>query len=394
MYKILVVDDMSVNRKLMKKVLSDTVDDIEFVDAENGFQAMECMEKHDIDLVILDLMMPGKDGYEVLSEMKQIQRFADVPVIVNSAISDMESIKKTLELGAMDYFTKPITPEQMKVIIPLKATNALKFYEQRKKLTEINRHMKRELKIAAMLQLSLIRSKDTFKRLEAFQKYVPCDELGGDIYDCVEMGDKDWFMIADITGHGVAASMVASMLKVVFNHAIQANEDPASVLKEINLTFYHIMGDDVNLCFSVFVGMIQGDTITFANAGHPYPVLVKKNLENWQFLEVNGYLIGLFEEGNFENQTAFWEPGEAILTYTDGLFEDPRNPEQSKSYKSVIKHASLLDKRALSNPALFLEQLLASFGKMDKNQIEDDVALLYLKRRLPNPFMKTDAVEE
>ncbi len=380
MYKILVVDDMLVNRKLMKKVLRDTIDDTEFLDADDGFQALTCLEKNDIDLVILDLMMPGKDGYEVLAEMKKIQRFADIPVIVNSAITDMDSIKRTLELGAMDYFTKPITPEQMKVIIPLKANNALKFYEQRKKLTEMNLRMKRELEIAAMLQRSLIRSQSTYRRLEVLQKYMACDELGGDLYDCVETEDRDWFMMADITGHGVAASMVASMLKVVFHHAIRANEDPASVLQEINQTFYRMMGDNANLCFSVFVGMIQDDTITYANAGHPYPLLLKQKPEDWQMLEVNGYLIGLFEDTRYENQTAVWEPGEAIFAYTDGLFEDPQNPERSKSYLSVIQHASLLEKRALTNPESFMEQLLASFGKVDKNQIEDDIAMMYLKR--------------
>ncbi|MEN1759358.1 fused response regulator/phosphatase [Anoxynatronum sibiricum] len=380
MYNILIVDDMLVNRKLMKKVLSDTIADICFVDAEDGFQALESLDKQEIDLVILDLMMPGKDGYEVLAEMKKDQRHQDIPVIVNSAVTDMESIKKTLELGAMDYFTKPITPEQMKVIIPLKANNALKFYEQRKKLKEINLRMKNELKIASMLQRSLIRSKDEHQRVKVYQKYLACDELGGDLFDYIETPDKDWFMIADITGHGVAASLVASMLKVVFNHAIQANDDPASVLQEINLTFYHLMSDSANLCFSVFVGCISGDIIRYSNAGHPYPVLIRKNTDDWQMLEVNGYLIGLFDDATYINQECLWHPGEAILTYTDGLFENPRNPEKSKSYLSVFQHAKLLDNRALNNPELFMEQLMASFGKADKNQIDDDIAIMYMVR--------------
>ena len=194
MQKILIVDDMPVNRKLMKKVLRDTVGDIEFIDAEDGFQALEFLDRYDIDLVILDLMMPGKDGFEVLSDMRKNQWHRDIPVIVNSAISDMESIKKTLELGAMDYFTKPITPEQMKVIIPLKANNALKYYEQRKKLKEINRRMENELKIASILQRSLIKIQNDYQRMSVHQKYMACDELGGDLFDFVEMGEKDWFL--------------------------------------------------------------------------------------------------------------------------------------------------------------------------------------------------------
>lgn len=381
MYKILIVDDMLVNRKLMKKVLVDTVDGVEFFDAEDGFQALDRLEKQEIDLVILDLMMPGKDGYEVLSDMKADHRFSDIPVIVNSAITDMESIKKTLELGAMDYFTKPITPEQMKVIIPLKASNALKFYEQRKELKQMNTRMKNELKIASVLQRSLIRTQAEYQRSSVYQKYIACEELGGDLFDFVETEDNSWFMIADITGHGVAAALVASMLKVVFNNAIRTQKEPASVLKDINLTFYRLMSDSANLCFSVFVGKIEHDTITFSNAGHPYPILMKKNFNEWEMLEINGYLIGLFDDADYENKTIEWSTGDAILTYTDGLFENPGDPEKSKSYSSVIQHAELLENRALTDPESFMEQLLASFGKVDKNQIDDDIAMMYIMRK-------------
>jgi len=381
MYKILIVDDMLVNRKLMKKVLADTVSGVQFVDAEDGFQALEILEKQEIDLVILDLMMPGKDGYEVLKDMKADHYLADIPVIVNSAITDMESIKKTLELGAMDYFTKPITPEQMKVIIPMKATNALKFYEQRKQLKQMNNRMKNELKIASVLQRSLIHSQDEYQDFKLYQKYMACEELGGDLFDFVETDNTSWFMIADITGHGVAAALVASMLKVVFNNAIRTHKEPASVLKDINLTFYRLMSDSASVCFSVFVGMIEDNTITYSNAGHPYPILLKKNFGEWQMLEINGYLIGLFDDAEYENKRCEWSKGEAIFTYTDGLFETPGNPEHSKSFDDVMQHAGLLEDRALADPESFMEQILVSFGKEDENQIDDDIALMYIMRK-------------
>ena len=287
----------------------------------------------------------------------------------------------TLELGAMDYFTKPITPEQMKVIIPLKANNALKFYEQRKHLKDINQRMKNELKIAGMLQSSLIRSKDNYNRMKVYQRYIACDELGGDLFDYVESPERDWFMIADITGHGVAASLVASMLKVSFNHAIVSNNDPASVLNEINMTFYHLMLGNTNLCFSVFVGAIEENRIIFSNAGHPYPIVIRPQVEKWEMLSANGYLIGLFDDASYENHSADFFPGDAIFMYTDGLFEDPRNPEASKSHNSVLEHGMMIESHALSNPDLFLEQMLASFGKANKNQIDDDIAIMYLIRK-------------
>lgn len=381
MYRILIVDDMLVNRKLMKKVLKDSIENVCFLDAEDGFQALEILEQEDVHLVILDLMMPGKDGYEVLEEMKQHSQHSDIPVIVNSAVTDMESIKRTLELGAMDYFTKPITPEQMKVIIPLKANNALKFYEQKKELKEINSRMKNELKIASLLQSALFRNNKDHERMNITQKYMACDELGGDLFDYVEMNNRSWFMIADITGHGVAASMVASMLKVVFNHAIAGNEQPSEVLEEINLTFYNLMSDNTSLCFSVFVGKLEDDTVTYSNAGHPYPILIRKDGAEWEPLKANGYLIGLFNDAEYEDHTTSISKGEGILHFTDGLFENPRDPEESKSHTSVLEHAKLLDNIALNKPENFLDQLMASFGKTNKNQLDDDIAIMYLIRK-------------
>lgn len=214
-----------------------------------------------------------------------------------------------------------------------------------------------------------------------FQKYMACEELGGDLFDFVETENNSWFMIADITGHGVAAALVASMLKVVFNNAIRTHKEPASVLKDINLTFYRLMSDSASLCFSVFVGMIEENTITYSNAGHPYPILLKKNFDEWHMLEINGYLIGLSDEYEYVNKTCEWSEGEAIFTYTDGLFESPGNPEQSKSIADVMQHAGLLKNRALTDPESFMEQLLASFGKADKNRINDDIALMYIMRK-------------
>ncbi len=381
MYRILVVDDMLVNRKLMKKVLKDSIDDIGFLDAEDGFQAIEVLEQEDVHLVILDLMMPGKDGYEVLEDMKKHPQFMDIPVIVNSAVNDMESIKKTLEMGAMDYFTKPITPEQMKVIIPLKANNALKFYEQKKELKEKNTRMKNELKIASLLQCSLFRNEENQEKMSIYQRYMACDELGGDLFDYVETKDRSWFMIADITGHGVAASMVASMLKVVFNHAIASNHQPSGVLSEINLTFCNLMAENTSLCFSVFVGKLEDDTVTYSNAGHPYPFIIREDVEEWEALKSNGFLIGLFDDVDYEDHTISMKHGEGILHFTDGLFEHSSNPEESKSHTSVMEHARLLDSTALKDPEKFLDQLLASFGKTDKKMLDDDIAIMYLIRK-------------
>ena len=102
MYTILVVDDTLFNRKLMLEVLETKIDNARYLQAEDGIEAIEIVKTNEVDLVILDLMMPNKNGYEVLKELKNNPLYSDIPIIVNSSVTDMDSIKQTLEMGAVD----------------------------------------------------------------------------------------------------------------------------------------------------------------------------------------------------------------------------------------------------------------------------------------------------
>ncbi|MCC5466439.1 response regulator [Pelosinus baikalensis] len=152
---ILIVDDLTFNRKQIKAVLKD-MQQIEFYDAEDGFQAIKEVEDNDIDLIILDLMMPGKDGFDVLRELKADAKYKDIPIIVYSGMDNIDSINQALELGAYDYFSKPLTMEQIQFVVPVKVKNALDSYVQRKALLRMHEKMKLELMLANVLQQTLI----------------------------------------------------------------------------------------------------------------------------------------------------------------------------------------------------------------------------------------------
>lgn len=321
MSQILIVDDTKLNRKLMKKLLSKFLQEIEFYEAADGVKALEIIEKNNIDLVILDLMMPNKDGYEVLKELKESERSRDIPVIVNSAITDMESIKKTLSLGAIDYFTKPMTPEEMEIIIPLKAKNALRYYEQTKKINEINEKNETELKIAGVLQRSILDSYKGkhFSQANVYAKYKLSEQLGGDLFKYVEKDGKGWFIIADMTGQGVATAMMSSMLNSIFNVLISKLDSPVAVMKEINQTFCQMMADVDYICFSAFIGMIHENQLTYCNGGHPYPILFRDNGDT-KLIDLTGNLVGIFEEADYKQETIEVEKGDCLFLCTDGLY--------------------------------------------------------------------------
>lgn len=130
-YHILLVDDVLLNRKVVKVALS-ALPDVAFLEAADGVNALEYIHSQTIDLVILDLIMPGAlAGFDVLRQIKASVLYKHIPVIVYSAVSDTASIKQALELGAYDYFIKPLKPLELQTILPEKVRDALQTTEKK-----------------------------------------------------------------------------------------------------------------------------------------------------------------------------------------------------------------------------------------------------------------------
>jgi CheY-like chemotaxis protein len=122
-HHLLLVDDEAHNRKLLRMVLRQG--DYVFSEAENGNQALEILEKEKIDLILLDLMMPSPNGFDVLLAVKKSDRLRDIPVLVASASTAPNDVERSLTLGAADYFMKPLTEWDIRFQLPIKVRNAL-----------------------------------------------------------------------------------------------------------------------------------------------------------------------------------------------------------------------------------------------------------------------------
>jgi class 3 adenylate cyclase len=144
---LLVVDDNEDNRYTLTRRLK-RLGYTNFTTAECGREALELIEKQDFDVVLLDVMMPEMNGYEVLEHLNQQGKLADLPVIMISALTEMDSIVRCIELGAEDYLPKPFNVTMLKARIGASLE-------------------KKSLRDAVARQLELIR--------EVFGKYVPED---------------------------------------------------------------------------------------------------------------------------------------------------------------------------------------------------------------------------
>ncbi len=377
MYTILVVDDTLFNRKLMLEVLETKIDNARYLQAEDGIEAIEIVKTNEVDLVILDLMMPNKNGYEVLKELKNNPLYSDIPIIVNSSVTDMDSIKQTLEMGAVDYFTKPLTPEQMEVIIPLKVNNTLKYHEQNRQLKMVSRNINNEMKMAGTFQKALISMYEDklYPGLDLYVYFKACEHLSGDFFELVETGGNRWFIIADIKGHGAAAAMMSFMVRKMFNNIIRQESQPKDVLEKINKAYHELKIDTELVFFSAFIGKINGNELTYSNAGHPHPALLSLDINKGRRLDCNGHFIGFMDDTTYTEETVVLEDEDCILLHTDGLYQGKQTPSVNlnRALANMIYSYS-------KNPSV-KDLTCTVYGEyiMPDEELQDDITIVALK---------------
>src|SRR5258707_12764799 len=126
-FHLLIVDDEAHSRKLLRMVLRQG--DYVFLEAESGEEALQIMGQQGVDLLLLDLMMPHQNGFDVILAMRKYETQARIPFIVASASTAQDDIQRSLELGAIDYFTKPLSECDIRFQIPLKVRNAIALHQ-------------------------------------------------------------------------------------------------------------------------------------------------------------------------------------------------------------------------------------------------------------------------
>ena len=108
---VLIVDDEPMARTLLRLMLVRA--GLNVSEAEDGFDALEKVQRSQPDIILLDVMMPGMDGFSVCEELRQREETSSLPIIMLSAKTDIDSINKGLRVGATKYLTKPISPDEL-----------------------------------------------------------------------------------------------------------------------------------------------------------------------------------------------------------------------------------------------------------------------------------------
>src|SRR5262245_28337059 len=277
--QVLVVDDNESNRDVLARRLKRHGLLVETV--VNGQEALALVRSRPFDLVLLDIMMPEVDGYSVLQQMKADPQTRHIPVIMISALDELDSVIRCIEAGAEDYLPKPFNPILLRARIgACLEKKVLRDAEQRhlRVIEETQRRLAEELAEAANYVRSIFPpAVETPLRVD--WKYQPSTELGGDAFG-YHWIDPEHFAVylLDVCGHGVGASLLSvTAINVIRSGSLPNTDfrDPGAVLAALNNAFP--MEKQNNMYFTLWYGVyhMPSRTLRHASGGHPPALLLK-----------------------------------------------------------------------------------------------------------------------
>jgi len=377
---LLIVDDNPKNIQVLGSILAKEGYKVYF--AQNGLDALKKVQITRPDLILLDIIMPELDGFETCVRLKASPETQNIPVIFLTARTETEDIVKGFQLGAVDYVTKPFQKEEILVRIQ----THLQLQQMQKQLEAQNTLLQQEihernlaLEQAWNTQLALLPQIETnFSGIQLVAKYVPMDKIGGDFYDIVDLKDgKTGIFIADVTGHGVSAALLSSMISGLFRILSRGIDSPAKVMHRLNEMFYNKKPLDKFASALYCIYSKEKQSLTYTSAGHPYGYIIRPETRELLTLkQAQGTLLGIHSgsEGLFQEKTIPLLPGDKVFLYTDGI-TDIANP-QNELFESRELERFLMKKASLSIQELIGEIYAHVLEFSGKEKFEDDITMV------------------
>jgi serine phosphatase RsbU (regulator of sigma subunit) len=239
-------------------------------------------------------------------------------VIFLTGQTEVEDETRGFDVGAVDYIHKPFSP----AVVKARVQTHLVLRGIREQLAQQLFTIQKELETARQIQLSILPSElPKIDGLDIAARYVPMTSVAGDFYDFIVVDEKHiGILVADVSGHGMPAALIASMLKIALSAQVAHAADPARVLLGLNQALCGKFQHHYVTAAYLFVDM-EKRTLTYAGAGHPPLLLWGGSSEGVRVVEENGLFLGKFEFARYSSVELPLASGDWALLYTDGISE-------------------------------------------------------------------------
>lgn len=342
---ILVVDDSPVNLQVLVRTLHGSGHRI--LAARDGRAALDIARRARPDLMLLDVMMPELDGFEVCRVVKAQPETADTLVIFLSALGEVSDKVSGLELGAIDYITKPIQAEE----VLARVANHLTRQHLERELRRSRDRLERELVSAGDMQRFILPAALPSHPSAGFAAfYQPSRNAGGDYFDVLDLGDGRFgIIVADVSGHGAPAAIVMAMIRAVVHTYPGVADDPPALLHYLNRHFRYLW--DTAMFATGIYAVLDANrrVLRLSCAGHPAPLLIRGNAV--APVPVESAIALLWNElGDVACVEHAVQSGDRIVFFTDGI-TDRQAPDETmyegERLASALASLGALDPRAI-----------------------------------------------
>ena len=356
----------------------------EFAFAHNGLEALQkLLETPDFDIILSDINMPEMDGLTLLAKVNELKNPA-MKCIMVSAYGDMDNIRSAMNKGAFDFATKPIDLDDLSRTIE-KAIEQVRYIRESQQEHNQLESIKNDLAIAGEIQQTILpRSFPPFPELtevvDIYASMTPAKDVGGDFYDFFQIDDERiGLVIADVSGKGVPASLFMAVSRTLLRATALRGVSSAECLTYANKLLCKESLD--SMFVTVFYGIYHYKTgmMDYTNAGHNPPYLLRGGRTVECLPVASNFVVGVFDDIDFESNTLTFGIGDTLLLYTDGVteaFNDKREQFSESNLQDIL--ASMHESSSAKEVVTSVLQSVKTFSG-DYPQ-SDDITLLSLQR--------------
>ena len=334
---VVVVDDDITNLKMAGRILSKN--NMRVTALKSGTALLDYIKTNKPDLILLDIKMPGLDGFETMKRLQeQMNPSEKIPVIFLTADDSQDAETHGLALGAMDFIKKPFIPD----VLVLRVRHTIDLVRLQRNLEQENERIRSELAMASRIQSAMLPGIfPAFPERKEFDIYASMDPVrgvGGDFFDFFFIDrNRLCLLIADVSGKGIPAALFMMASKIILADNAKSGKSPAQILQDTNEAI--CANNPEEMFVTVWLGILDISTglLTTANAGHEYPALMHADGQFELFRDRHGLVVGGMPGVKYHEHSLQMYPGSKLFVYTDGV------PEATDAENALFGTARMLE---------------------------------------------------
>ena len=343
--RILIVDDEPAMLRSVERILTG---EYKVRGSSSPVAAIEVAREFHPQLAVVDIRMPGMDGYELMNELKRLDERIHVILMTGSVYDVDEQLIRAIREDAFYYIGKPFDREVLRTLVQRSVKlRALEDADRRHMA-----HLESQLAEARTFQETMIPPRRaTIHGIDIFAEYAPCAELAGDLYDYAPAGDGGVILlIADVVGHGASAAMLTGIVKSAFHSSHVDDYEPLAVVRRVadGIAVFEPNRFVTMICARISV---TGDVVEYVNAGHEGGLISTPEGAVIPLSSTGPLISPVISHLEWKQEAIQYNRESSILLYTDGIADALEREECSGSERilTIVRHSPMKGSGLLEN---------------------------------------------